>query len=213
MIAPLSRPYLARDGAPVVERVDTRIFERTYFHHCMSCTFCHDSCCQYGATVEEPKARVLLALADELEPYVGIPRSEWFLDDTWWNDRDYPGGRYTRTEIRDTARGDRCAFINTDGRGCLLHKFALERDISVHDIKPMACNLFPVLWDSGTLIVPEEIADRTLVCIDQGPTLYRSARNDLKYYFGPDLIAELDELERGCGLGRNKSGTVALVTV
>jgi Fe-S-cluster containining protein len=213
MIVALSRPYTARNGAPTVERVDQRIFELTYFNYCMSCTFCHDSCCQYGATVEEPKVRAILNRADELESYVGIPRQEWFLDHIWWQDPDYPGDRYTRTRVRSTDLGNRCVFSNTKGRGCLLHKFALERGTLVHEIKPLACNLFPVMFDGGVLIVPVEIADRTLVCIDQGPTLYRSARNDLQFYFGPDLVVELDDVERVYLSRKERPGAVSLALV
>ena len=106
-------------------------------------------------------------------------------------DADYPGGRYTRTRVVDGS----CVFLNRTGRGCLLHRFALERGIQIQTIKPMACNMFPVHCENGVLIPPLEIEDRTLVCHGPGPTLYRSARNDLAYYFGPDLIAELDALE------------------
>ncbi len=212
MIVPLSRPYSARTGAPVVEKVDSRIFELTFFHHCMFCTFCFDSCCQYGATVEEPKVRAILTRAGELEPSIGIPRSEWF-EETWWTDADYPGGRFTRTRIHDTPQGNRCVFLNRDGRGCLLHKFALDHGMPVHDLKPMACNLFPVLWDNGTLIVPLEIDDRTLVCMDQGVTLYRSARGDLLAYFGSELVAELDAMEREHLPASEKSGAMSLAVV
>jgi Fe-S-cluster containining protein len=211
MTVPLSRPYPARPGAPTVERVDPRIFELTYFHHCMDCTFCHDSCCQYGATVEEPKVRAILARADELARYVPAPADEWF-DERWRSDAEYPGGRYTRTAVQATSQGNRCVFLNAGGRGCLLHKFALENGVPVHDVKPMACNLFPVLWEDGALIVPEEIDDRTLVCIDHGHTLYRSSRNDLLFYFGPELVAELDAIERDYSRPE-KAGTVSLAVV
>ncbi|MFL5341698.1 MAG: hypothetical protein ACJ8F7_16255 [Gemmataceae bacterium] len=195
MIVPLSRPYVARGGTPEVEFVDQRIFHLTYFHHCMACGFCHDSCCQFGATIEEPKLAALLERADELEEFTGVPREGWFAD-CWRNDVEYPGGRYTRTQVRETPRGDRCVFTNPDGRGCQLHAFAVHRGLPVHDLKPMSCTMFPVLWDKKTLIVPLEIEDQTLVCIDSGLTLYRSARNDLEYFFSPELVAELDELER-----------------
>jgi hypothetical protein len=52
VIRSLSRPFPSRGGAPVVDRVDTDIFFRTYFMDCMKCDYCHDSCCQYGADVE-----------------------------------------------------------------------------------------------------------------------------------------------------------------
>lgn len=196
MIVSLSRAYAARGGTPVVDRVDRRIFSLTYFHDCLRCDFCHDSCCQYGATVELTMIGRLASLAAELEPYVEAPAAQWYGGNDLWDDPDYPGGWFTRTAVRPTPRGPRCVFASRDGRGCRLHAFALERGLPVHDLKPMACNLFPVLWDNGVLIVPLEIDDGTLICRDTGVTLYRSARNDLRHYFGAELIDELDGLER-----------------
>ncbi|MGH7270355.1 MAG: hypothetical protein ACREJ3_07970, partial [Polyangiaceae bacterium] len=59
MIHHLSRAYACRWGAPIIERVDTEIFVRTYFVHCMACSYCKDSCCQYGTDIDvENVARV-----------------------------------------------------------------------------------------------------------------------------------------------------------
>lgn len=190
MIVELSRPYTSRFGLPVIHRVDTRIFTESYFAHCMQCTYCHDSCCQYGATVEEPMVRKLLQNAEALEAYVGQPRERWFQD--WMlDDPDYPGGRYTRTQVIDGA----CVFLNRNGRGCLLHRFCLEKGVEVHELKPFVCHMFPIWYEDGTFQRPEEILDRTLVCIGPGPSLYRSARGDVRFYFGDEMIAELDRLE------------------
>jgi Fe-S-cluster containining protein len=190
MIVPLSRPFVARLGVPVVDRIDTRLFTLTFFSHCLRCDFCHDLCCQYGATVEAPLLDALLARKDELEPVIGRPASEWF-DGAFRDDAEYPGGRFTRTRVFD----NRCVFLNRSGRGCLLHSHALATGTPVHDLKPLACNLFPAWWCDGALVLPPEIEDGELICLGDGPTLYRSARGDLLYYFGPELIAELDALE------------------
>jgi hypothetical protein len=190
MIVPLSRPYVSRGGVPVVDRIDTRLFTETFFSACMQCDFCHDSCCQYGATVEKPMMDILLAHKDVLEPVVGRPASEWF-DGHFRTDAEYPGGQFTRTRVFDK----RCVFLNRAGRGCLLHSYALEHQIPVQELKPLACNLFPVWWAEGALVLPPEIEDRELVCLGEGPTLYRSARGDLLYYFGEELVEELDTLE------------------
>src|SRR5262249_25353635 len=132
------------------------------------------SCCQYGATVERPMMDTLLAHKDVLEPLVGRPASEWF-DGRFRTDAEYPGGQFTRTTVFDK----RCVFLNRTGRGCLLHSYALENNIPVQELKPLACNLFPVWWAEGALVLPPEIEDRELVCLGEGPTLYRSARGDL----------------------------------
>jgi hypothetical protein len=206
MIVPLSRRYACRHGLPVVDRVDTRIYVWTYFAACMDCSFCFDTCCQYGATVEPATVEQVLARADVLEPYVGYPRAQWFQD--WYRAHDdYPGGRYTRTGVVDGS----CVFLNRHGRGCLLHRFALERGVDVHAIKPMMCNLFPVLPENGILGPPDEIRDGSLSCLGRGPTLYRSSRADLEHYFGPELVAELDVLEAAVGGAPPASITLPLV--
>jgi Fe-S-cluster containining protein len=190
MIVPLSRPYASRDGLPVVDRVDPGIFVETYHGACMDCSFCYDTCCRYGATLELSAVGKILDHADGLERLVGFPRAEWFQD---WSkpNNDYPGGRFTRTRVVEGS----CVFLNRHGRGCLLHRYALERGLDLHDIKPMVCIMFPVLAENGILIVPDEIRDGSLTCLGPGPTLYRSARDELLHYFGPELVAELDALE------------------
>jgi Fe-S-cluster containining protein len=190
MIVPLSRPYAGRHGLPVVDRLDPRIFVETYYAACMDCSYCYDSCCQYGATLGLPRIGQILAHADGLEPLVGVPRTEWFQEGSLPSN-DYPSGRFTRTRVVDGS----CVFLNRHGRGCLLHRYALENGLDVHDVKPMVCTMFPVLAEKGILIVPDEIRDRSLTCTGPGPTLYRSARDELLLEFGPELIAELDALE------------------
>jgi Fe-S-cluster containining protein len=190
MYRTLSRNYAPRVGVMVVDRIDPRLFTATYFHACMECTFCHDACCQHGATIDPPFRDTILARAAELEPIVGRPASEWFTDD-FIDDPDYATGGYVRTRVFDR----RCVFLNRKGRGCLLHGHALSQGIPVQEVKPLACNLFPIGWGEGALMVPPEIEDRELVCLGPGLTLYRSARNDVLYYYGPELIEELDALE------------------
>jgi Fe-S-cluster containining protein len=191
MFVPLSRPFSSPTGAPVVDRIDPRLFTWTFFARCMDCTFCHDSCCQYGATVEVPLMEALLARRAELEPVVKRPAEEWF-DGRFRDDYEYPGGAFTRTRVFD----GRCVFLNREGRGCLLHSHALATQQPVHALKPMACNLFPVWWNEGAIVLPPEIEERELVCLGEGETLYRSARADLRYYYGPELVEELDRLEQ-----------------
>jgi Fe-S-cluster containining protein len=178
-----------------VDRLDPEIFRLTYFHHCMDCTFCHDSCCQYGADTELPRVQALERYQAELEAYLGLPRSEWFREDPtdlgYIDEPEYPGGQYTRTRVRDGA----CVFVDRNGRGCRIHRFCLERGIDVHDLKPMVCLMFPVLFAQGRLEPAIELTDGSLACLGAGPTIYRSSRADLGYYFGPELIAELDAIE------------------
>jgi hypothetical protein len=192
VIRPLTQPYASRWGAPLVDRVDTAIFVRTYFVHCMQCGYCGDSCCQYGADIDADNVARVEAHAEKLERLTGVPRQAWWTGQ-WNEDLEFPGGRQTRTAVKDGA----CVFRNRRGRGCLLHSFALEEGIDYHELKPMVASLFPVTFDGGLLHPSNEIHDRSLQCIDDGPTLYQGVRGEIGWYFGNLLLAELDELEDG----------------
>ena len=82
-----------------------------------------------------------------------------------------------------------------EGRGCMLHKLALVKGLDYHDLKPMVSALFPLTFGEGTLTVADEVSDGTLVCLGAFAAVYRGGRGELLYYFGPDLVAELDALE------------------
>ena len=203
---PLSRAYPSRYGAPILDRVNPLIFSLTYFAHCMQCGFCNDSCCQFGADIEIPRVRAIEVHRAELEKYLGIPRSEWFREDPddfgTLPEVEYPGGEYTRTSViplpegRSAHNEEACVFLDPVGRGCRLHRFALERDIDVHEIKPLVCLLFPMSFADGVLKPAYEFEVDVIVCQGPGPTLYSAAREDALYYFGPEMIAELDALAR-----------------
>ena len=173
----------------MIHQVDTGIFHRRYFGHCMSCGHCGDSCCQHGVDVSVVERDRILAHADELEPLVGSPRERWFTP-TIVRDADFPGGASTRTTVVDGG----CVFLQRDARGCVLHALALRRGEDYHAVKPMVSTLFPVTFGEGTLFCSEELVDSTLVCAGEGPTAYEMARGELAYYFGAALVAELDAL-------------------
>ncbi len=207
MAVPLSRPYPSRYGAPVLDRVDPRIFQFTYFMKCMDCGFCGDSCCQYGADIETPRVRALEAIQPELEAYLGVPRSEWFRDSPddlgMIAEPEYPGGEYTRTAVVDLPAGrsphneEACVFLDPVGRGCRIHRFALERNIDVHDIKPMVCLFFPLCHGEGELRPAIEFELNDLICQGPGETLYAASRDEVLYYFGTEMVAELDAIAAG----------------
>lgn len=203
----LTRTYASRYKAPKIDRIDPRIFHLRYFAHCMDCQFCHDACCQYGADIEMPRVRALKKIRRELEAYLGVPASEWFRTDPddfgIEPEPEYPGGKYTRTQVvelpvgRSVHNEEACVFLDPQGRGCRIHRFALERGIPVYDLKPMICMLFPLSFARGELIPAYEFElDGELVCEGAGETLYRAARTDVLYYFGEEMIAELDRLEQ-----------------
>lgn len=173
---------------PRLAQVDTDIFRLRYFGACMQCTFCHDSCCQYGADVNLPERDRILAEADSLSKRVKFPREQWFSSEVSY-DPEYPGGAFVRTQKVEGA----CVFLNREGRGCLLHAWAMEKGRDYHSIKPMVCWMFPVIWDQKVLRPSMDVTDG-LVCVDQGQTLYDSARGELEVVFGPVVIQELDNL-------------------
>jgi hypothetical protein len=186
----LPRSFPSRDGVPVIARVDPRIFTLRYFTHCLQCGFCHDWCCQFGVDIELTRVAAIERHADELERYVGVPRDRWFEPGVE-RDREMPGGGVRRTQVED----GRCVFLRRDGRGCLLHAFALDRGMDYHAFKSMVDCLFPLTFGRGLLCPADEIVDGELVCAGQGPTLYRGVREELRYYFGDECIAALDALE------------------
>ncbi len=222
MLLPLSRAFTCRFGAPVLDRVDPRIFTLTSYAYCMKCGFCQDSCCQYGADTEMPRVKALEAYQAELETYLGIPRERWFREDPEdfgvLPEAEYPGGEYTRTAVEDLPAGrsshneEACVFLDRVGRGCKIHAFALERGIVVHEIKPMICLLFPLSFEHGVLKPAYEFDIDDLVCQGPGPSLYQAAREDALYYFGPDMIAELDRMQvaHPPTTGLDRPGTIAL---
>ena len=141
----------------------------------MGCSYCHDSCCQYGADVDGANVVPRVeAHADELERFTGVRRDRWCggPEVEWTDDASSPAaGR--RARASRTARASSAA---ARARGCMLHTFALERGIDYHELKPMVCSLFPVTFDGGLLHPSNEIEDRSLQCIDDGPTLYKGVR-------------------------------------
>lgn len=189
-LVPLSKRYPSIHAVPIIDKVDRSIFSRKYFGSCLNCDFCNDSCCQYGADVDVVNYHRLMKNPGPLEQFVGVPSSKWFKEN-FSEDSDFPGGQFVRTNVRDGA----CIFLNRVGRGCLIHSYCLANNIDLHTIKPMISTLFPVTFDHGVLYPSREIADKSLRCCGQGQTVYRGARADIGYYFGEELLRELDELE------------------
>jgi hypothetical protein len=186
----LPRCFASRYGVPVIRGVEAGIFTRRYFTHCLDCTFCHDWCCQFGVDVDLIHHERILQHAAGIEALTGVPRDEWFDPDPD-PDSEMPGGGSRRARVRDGA----CVFLDRRGRGCHIHAYAAARGIDYHDLKSIIDCLFPLTFGDGLLCVTEEVEDGDLVCLDQGPTLYRGLREELRYYFGDDCIAALDAVE------------------
>jgi len=193
MVIKLKNSYTCIHGLPVIHSVDTDIFDLTYFMKCMECTFCKDQCCEWGADIDLQNVERVMKHKDELEAFTGIPSEKWFdhTEKKW--DHEYPGGDYIRTTFDEEK--DYCTFLNNKSRGCMLHSFALNKGIDYHEIKPFFCSMFPVTYNEGVLLTPEEIDEKLTACLGDGPTLYRGSRDEILHYFGPGLVAELDDLE------------------
>lgn len=200
----LPRPFPSRYGAPVLRRVDPRIFTYRYFTHCLRCDFCHDWCCSDGVDVDLRAVAAMLRHADALERYMGVPRDRWFEDGVE-EDEDLPGGGARRTRV---GRGA-CVFRATPGRGCRIHAFCLERGLDYHDLKSIVDCLFPLTFAGDSLCPADELVDGELVCMDQGPTAYRGVRAELGYYFGEPCVAALDALEARATVYRRVEASAA----
>ncbi len=185
----LEKHYPGIYGAPVISRIENSIFSIRYYTNCMACDFCNDICCSSGADIDADNVRRIMVYAEQLEKYTKISRTEWFADH-YKNDKEFPGGQYTRTAVKDGS----CVFINRNGRGCMIHAFCISSKIDFHLLKPMVGSLFPITFDEGLLQPSNEVSDNSLCCLHQGPTLYQGVREELIYYFGPELVKELDSL-------------------
>jgi Fe-S-cluster containining protein len=182
-------------STPGLHSVDSEIFTLRYFMQCMQCTFCHDSCCQYGCDVNFGERERLLAVKNELEAFLGVPSAEWFKPEVF-DDPDYPTGKFVRANVKNGA----CVFLNRGGRGCGIHAFALKTGRDYHALKPMVCWLFPVTWDKGVMRPNSDVKD-DLACANTGPTLYEGARDEIRVHFGEALVAELDGLAKQVDAG------------
>lgn len=187
----LARTHVCRTGAPAIHAVDPRIFSLRYFMRCMACGYCNDQCCDHGVDVDSENAKQILALGQEFRARVAAPASEWFSQDLL-PDAEFPSGAYLRTNVRH----GRCVFINATGRGCTIHSYCMENGIDYHTLKPMVSALFPVTFEHGVLVPSTEAVDGSLACSGEGATLFEGSRNELDYYFGAALVAELDALDR-----------------
>lgn len=177
---------LAITSVHQLSHVDSEVFTLRFFAECMACTFCNDGCCQYGCDVNLGERDRILALKDELAPFVGVPPERWFSTDVQEDD-EYPAGKF----VRANAENGGCVFLNRKTRGCSIHAFALATGRDYHGVKPMVCWMFPICWDQKVLRPNSDVKD-DLICAGKGQTLYEATRSELRVVFGDGLIAELD---------------------
>jgi hypothetical protein len=123
--------------------------------------------------------------------------ARWFDEREPEADVDAPSGTIVRTatlDLEDEASG--CVFLHHGGgRGCALHRAAVEHGFDPAEIKPLVCRLYPISWGEQTIGLSDDFA-RYDCATAAGPTVYRLMRSALLAVFGVDLVRQLDRLER-----------------
>jgi hypothetical protein len=188
----LAREYPSVWRRPVIRAVDAKIFTLRYFRRCMECNFCNDQCCNHGVDIDSDNAARLLELGEDFDAYIGVPRSEWFGEQTFPDD-EFP----SRSHLRTQTRAGHCVFHAFNGRGCKIHAWCLENGLDYRQLKPMVSTLFPLTFENGALVPSNEVLEGSLVCASEGDSLYDGARDELIWLFGQELVTELDSLRQG----------------
>jgi Fe-S-cluster containining protein len=185
---------------PRFRRVDPEIFSRRIVADCMAhrCRMHEDdrehldACCQHGADVDTGERDRILAHAAQIR---GILRPEarnmpWFEGDES-RDPDFPSGRVVRTHL---FRGG-CVFLAHDQRGCAIHRASIEGGWDFDGVKPHVCRLFPLSYDTESILISDDYLDYSCAHLPAAPTLYRNGRSTLDAIFGADLVRALDVAE------------------
>jgi Fe-S-cluster containining protein len=194
----MDEPLVALDH-PRFRYAWVSIFTRRLVSDCMThrCTLVDthqeklDACCQYGCDVDLGERAQILARTGEIRALLrdDAKHARWF-DDAEEVDPDYPSGSVVRTEVL----GGGCIFLAHDRRGCAIHRAALEGGWSLHGVKPAICRLFPLSYESDTIVVADEYPEYSCAHVD-GPTLYRITRDALADVFGEPLVVAMDAAE------------------
>jgi Fe-S-cluster containining protein len=194
----VDEPTIALDH-PRFRTVWAAIFTRRLAPDCMThrCTMVEthreklDACCQYGCDVDLAERDAIEARSSEIRALLSpeIREVPWFdLEEE--EDPDYPSGRVVRT----TVYSDGCIFLSHDGRGCAIHRAAIEGDWDLRGVKPAICRLFPLSYESDAIVIADEYPEYSCAHVD-GPSLYRLTRDALGDIFGVALVAALDAAE------------------
>jgi hypothetical protein len=153
-----------------------------------------DACCQYGVDVDLAERDAIQARAAEIARLL-VPEAAagpWFTG-AEKADPDFPSGRHVRT----ATFGEGCLFLAHDLRGCAIHRAALEGGWDMRGTKPHVCRLFPLSYDSDSIVLSDDYPDYSCSRDPSAPTVYRVARDALADIFGPELVSAMDAAEAG----------------
>jgi Fe-S-cluster containining protein len=186
---------------PRFRRVQRDIFERRVVADCMTHRCCLlteggreklDACCQYGVDVDVAERDAILARREQIDALLDedVRGAAWFSAEES-DDADFPSGRFVRTRTH----ADGCIFLAHDGRGCAIHRASIEGDWDFRGTKPHVCRLFPLSYDSESIVLSDDYPDYSCSLDPSAPTVYRVGRADLGDIFGADLVAALDAVE------------------
>lgn len=153
-----------------------------------------DACCQYGVDVDLTERDAIVAHASEIAPLL-LPAAAarpWFTGPEKV-DPDFPSGRHVRT----ATFGEGCLFLAHDRRGCAIHRAAVEGGWDMRGTKPHVCRLFPLSYDSESIVLSDDYPDYSCSLDPSAPTVYRVARDALADIFGPALVSAMDAAEAG----------------
>ena len=157
-----------------------------------------DACCQHGADMDLFERDAILArapaVARALDPPLRDP-ARWFDDSEAEEDLDFPSGTVIRTGLARPGESGSCVFLVEHGRGCALHRAALDEGLPSFALKPMVCRLYPLAFGDGILGLSDDFARYSCANAAGGPTVYRLMRAEVAAMFGGELVAELDRLE------------------
>jgi Fe-S-cluster containining protein len=190
VIVPLDHPRFRFVWSSVFTR---RLVEDCMTHACKMFGEDHlDACCQYGCDVDLAERDAILAREHTIRPLLRAEvRERPLFGDEIEDDADYPSGQVVRTEVHEGG----CIFLAHDRRGCAIHRASLEQGWDFRGVKPAICRLFPLSYETDTIVIADEYPEYSCAHVPDGPTLYRISRSTLGDVFGADLVAAMDAVE------------------
>jgi Fe-S-cluster containining protein len=155
-----------------------------------------DACCQYGVDVDVSERDQILVHKEQIREILDdeVKDLPWFKDEVKL-DPDFPTGSFVRTHTHGEGLAQGCLFLHHDGRGCAIHRASVEGGWDFNGVKPNVCRLFPLSYDSDSIVLSDDYADYSCAGDPATPTVYRVARDTISQVFGDDVVAALDQAE------------------